>query len=437
MIISWRVPGLILLGLPLVIFFPYALTVTLWTLGVVLVALVDAGLAPNLRKLTVERFNPRSVRAHQPTEAVLHLTAPKTMRVEVRDAWQPSAQAGYPNLENHFGNRHKLTLTAGETQEVLTPLLPNRRGKLRADYVTVRAWGPLRLAGRQVSFDAPAVLDSLPAFPSLKQLPRALAKLQIAEGQALAKQRGQGTEFDSLREWVDGDDVRSIDWRATARHGESIIVRTWRPERDRHILMMLDTSRVSAVRLGDVSRLDAQMDAALLLSGVCAKANDHISLVAGSQEVRARCIRPQRDQVLSSMSQTMTDLDAEIIEADWSKLAHTINEFGNKLSLLVIFTPVEPHILEASLLPVLTALRKRTKIVIASATDPDLQAVAQDPAKLADVYTTAASIAVRENHERAISGLRAAGITVVEGTPAELPMAVVDHYLLLKSQAEL
>ncbi len=437
MIINWRTAVVVLLGLPLVIWKPYTPVVGFWVLFVLALVLLDVALAPNIRKLQVNRLQPRSVRALQPTESVIEITSAKNMQIQVRDAWQPSAQAGYPQLTKPFGNRHKVKLTAGETLRITTPLLPSRRGKLKADHITVRAWGPLQLAGRQVSYESEAVLDALPAFPSMKQLPRALAKLQIAEGQALAKQRGQGTEFDSLREWVDGDDVRSIDWRATARHSESIIVRTWRPERDRHILMFLDTSRVSAVRLADVTRLDAQMDAALLLAGVCAKANDHISLVAGSQDVRAKCIRPQRNQVLGAMSKTMTGLEAEIIEADWTKLAHSINDFGNKLSLVVIFTPVEPHVLEATLLPVLATLRKHTKILIASVTDPELAHLHERKETTRDVYTAAAAISVNEKHDRALAGLQAAGISVVEGTPDKLPMQVVDHYLLLKSQAEL
>lgn len=437
MMISWRAPVLVLLGTPLVIWIPRIETATFWSLFVVALIFLDVLLAPNLRKLSVSRQQPRTVRAFQTSASVVELVSPKKMKVQLRDAWQPSAQAGYPKLTAPYGNRHSVQLEANEPTQITTTLVPSRRGKLQADYVTVRAWGPLGLAGRQLSFAAPAVLEALPAFPSIKQLPRALAKLQIAEGQALAKQRGQGTEFDSLREWVDGDDVRSIDWRATARHGESIIVRTWRPQRDRHIMMMLDTSRVSAVRLGDVSRLDAQMDAALLLAGVCAKANDNISLIAGSQDVRAKCILPQRNRVLNVMSKTMTDLPAEIIEADWNKLAYSLNEFGNKLSLLVIFTPVEPHILEASLLPVLATLRKRTKVVIASVVDPDLAKIGESRETSKEVYTAAAAISARIDHENAISGLRTAGITVVEGTPETLPMKVVDHYLLLKSQAEL
>ncbi|MCS4485083.1 DUF58 domain-containing protein [Gleimia sp. 6138-11-ORH1] len=437
MIISWRTPVLVLLGLPLVVWKPTILTVTSWSLFVALLVLIDVLLAPNLRLLSIRREQPKTVRALQPSASIIELRSPKKMKIQVRDAWQPSAQAGYPNLEKHFGNRHTVQLLPEEPSYVETPLLPARRGKLWADHVTVRSWGPFGLGGRQLSFKTATFLEALPAFPSIKQLPRALAKLQIAEGQALAKQRGQGTEFDSLREWVDGDDVRSIDWRATARHGESIIVRTWRPQRDRHIMMLLDTSRVSAVRLGDVSRLDAQMDAALLLAGVCAKANDNISLVAGSQAVRAKCILPQRNQVLNAMSKTMTELPAEIIEADWNKLAHSLNEFGNKLSLLVIFSPVEPHILEASLLPVLATLRKRTKVLIASVIDPDLTDLTEQRNSKTDLYTAAAAISVRDDHEKALQGLRTAGISIVEGTPQSLPMKVVDHYLLLKSQAEL
>lgn len=87
--------------------------------------------------------------------------------------------------------------------------------------------------------------------------------------------RGQGTEFDSFREYVAGDDVRAIDWRATARAAD-VLVRTWRPERNRHMLMLLDTGRVSAGRVGtggaDGTRLDASIEAALLLGGLAAAA---------------------------------------------------------------------------------------------------------------------------------------------------------------------
>ena len=109
-----------------------------------------------------------------------------------------------------------------------------------------------------------------------------LAKLRELEGMTPVLIRGQGTEFDSLREYVIGDDVRSIDWRATARRGD-VVVRTWRPERDRRVVILLDTGRTSAGRVavdptasdpGGWPRLDWSMDAALLLAALAARAGD-------------------------------------------------------------------------------------------------------------------------------------------------------------------
>lgn len=86
----------------------------------------------------------------------------------------------------------------------------------------------------------------LPPFTSRKHLPSRLARLRELDGRTSVLTRGEGTEFDSLREYVPGDDTRSIDWRATARQ-TTVAVRTWRPERDRHILIVLDTGRTSAL----------------------------------------------------------------------------------------------------------------------------------------------------------------------------------------------
>ena len=145
---------------------------------------------------------------------------------------------------------------------------PARRGDLRADRRDRPLRGPLGLAARQTHpSTSPARSASLPPFESRKHLPSRLARLRELDGRAAVRVRGQGTEFDSLREYVRGDDVRSIDWRATAR-SRNVVVRTWQPERDRRVVLVLDTSRTSAGRVGDVPRLDAAMDAALLLAAL-------------------------------------------------------------------------------------------------------------------------------------------------------------------------
>src|SRR5207249_2447008 len=127
--------------------------------------------------------------------------------------------------------------------------------------------------------------------------------------------RGQGTEFDSLREYVAGDDVRSIDWRATARASD-VMVRSWRPERDRHIVLVLDTGRTSAGRVGDAPRLDAMLDAALLLAALAARAGDRVDLLAYDRRVRAAVVGSPAAELLPALVNAMATLEPELVESD-------------------------------------------------------------------------------------------------------------------------
>ncbi|WP_311519517.1 DUF58 domain-containing protein [uncultured Actinomyces sp.] len=425
MTISSRVAALVAIGIIPIVLSPTPGTLATWLLFVIVLTLVDAVLAPSPRKLQITRQAPKSVRANERSVSVIHVKgANRTMRGVLRDAWQPSAGA--------TANRHKFKLSPGESEDFSTALLPTRRGILKADAVTVRSWGPLGLAAIQTTFDLPGTIRVLPEFPSKQLLPGALAKLQQMTGQILARARGQGTEFDSLREWVDGDDQRSIDWRATAR-SKDVIVRTWRPERDRHIVMVIDTSRMSAQRLGDQTRLDANLDAALLLSAVTARAGDSISMIAADAAIRTQVIRPSRTTVLGELSSAMAPLDPALVEVDWAQIAGKLTAFGNKMSLVVLFTALDVTVLEESLLPALLNLAKHTRVVIANASDPQLHKAEED-VDIKDPYFVAATEFSRAEREKAAQALASAGITVVEAPPSKLSMAVVDHYLNLKSR---
>ena len=265
MALSGRVPLLLLLGLVPVVLRPTPGTVWLWVLAVLVLTAADWLLAPRPDVLTCTRRPIGTVRLGTPTESTLLVvnTSRRRVRARVRDAWQPTAGAA--------GNRHAVRLAADDRVVLRTPLLPRRRGDLRAVGVTLRVSGPLGLAARQETRQVPGTVRALPPFDSRKHLPSRLARLRELDGRSAVRVRGQGTEFDSLREYVRGDDVRSIDWRASAR-SPGVVVRTWQPERDRRVVLVLDTSRVSAGRVDDVPRLDSAMDAALLLAALAARA---------------------------------------------------------------------------------------------------------------------------------------------------------------------
>ena len=208
--------------------------------------------------------------------------------------------------------------------------------------MTVRSFGPLRLAARQRSFDVAGTIRALPPFESRKHLPSRLASLRQLDGRSAVRTRGQGTEFDSLRDYVEGDDVRSIDWRATARR-RNVVVRTWQPERDRRVIIVLDTSRTSAGRVGDQPRLDAAMDAALLLAALASRAGDRVDFLAGDRWLRARvAAAANRTTLLNDLVQAMAPLDPALLEASWPTLASAIADTSRRRALVVLLTPLEP-----------------------------------------------------------------------------------------------
>ncbi|GAA2127923.1 DUF58 domain-containing protein [Nocardioides bigeumensis] len=427
MAISGRVPLLLLLGVVAVLLRPQMSTTWLWLLVVVVAVVVDWALAPRPDSVALDRRPLSSVRTGYPTSTVLVAgnAGRRALHGLIRDAWQPTAGA--------TGNRHRVHLSAGDRVLLETPMVPVRRGDLRAVGVTVRLWGPLRLAARQRTREVPGALRSLPPFESRKHLPSRLLRLRELDGRAAVRVRGQGTEFDSLREYVRGDDVRSIDWRASARN-RSVVVRTWQPERDRRVVLVLDTSRTSAARVEDVPRLDSAMDAALLLAALAARAGDRVDFVAGDRRVRTRLRAAGSREVTAQLQDAMATLQPVLAEADWAGLAAAVTAMGRQRALVVLLTPLEPSAIEEGLLPVLPTLTRHHRVILASVRDPALGELTRHRRSVDEVYDAAAAEQALRRRRRTSELLSALGVDVVDTDAERLPPALADHYLMLKSK---
>ncbi len=399
--------------------------------GVLLLGIVaDLVLAGSVRSLRFTRSGATSVRLGEPVSVTLTVTNPGPRRVRgvLRDAWPPSAGASV--------TRHQIDVPAGERRPFVTPLLATRRGDRPADRVTVRSVGPLGLAARQSAHHVPFVVRVLPPFTSRRHLPARLERLRQLDGRAAVMLRGQGTEFDSLREYVAGDDVRSIDWRATARVGDTT-VRTWRPERDRHVLIVLDTGRTSAARVGDAPRLDAAMDAALLLAALAARAGDRVDLLAYDRRVRASVTGVASAGLLPALVTAMAPLEPVLVETDMRGLAGEILRRGGRHSLVVLVTGLDAAPVTEGFLPVLPALVARHRVVLASVADPRVAEMAGGRGDAAAVYSAAAAEKTRGERLHTAALLRRLGVDVVDAGPAELPPALADRYLEMKAAGRL
>ncbi|MDH6577208.1 DUF58 domain-containing protein [Kitasatospora sp. MAP5-34] len=405
------------------------------TLTVLLGVLVDLAFAAPVRTLRFVRSGDTSVRLGEPATVELTVTNParRPLRALIRDAWPPSAWRPGSAIA---GSRHTITVPAGERRRITSLLAPTRRGDHHAYRVTVRSLGPLGLAGRQGSHHVPWTVRALPPFPSRKHLPSRLARLRELDGRTSVLTRGQGTEFDSLREYLPGDDVRSIDWRASARRN-TVAVRTWRPERDRHILIVLDTGRTSAGRVGDAPRLDAALDAALLLTALATKAGDRVDLLAHDLRKRGSVIGRSPSEILPAFTNAMATLQPALLETDMRALTSTVLRMAPHRSLIVLLTGLDARPVEEGLLPHLPLLTKRHEVVLASVADPRLDELAAARGTVKDVYGAAAAEQTRADRRRTAERLTRHGVTVLDAPPAALPPALADSYLALKAAGRL
>jgi uncharacterized protein (DUF58 family) len=408
---------------------------------VALAALVvtDLALAAGTRTLRFARDGDTSARLGQPVDAVLlaHNGGRRRFRGQVRDAWAPSARAE--------PRTHAVDIPVGQQRRVVTTLQPIRRGDQHSAVVTARSIGPLGLAGRQSSHRVPWQIRILPPFLSRKHLPSRLAKLREIDGLLPVLIRGQGTEFDSLREYVVGDDVRSIDWRATARRAD-VVVRTWRPERDRRVVIVLDTGRTSAGRVGvdptagdpgGWPRLDWSMDAALLLAALASRAGDHVDFIAHDRVPRAGVYNASRTELLAQLVQAMAPLQPALVESDATATVASIQRRVRRRALLVLLTDLNASALDEGLMPVLPRLSAKHQVIVAAVADPRVDVLATGRSDPAQVYDAAAAERSRNERRAIASRLRRGGVDVVDAPPEELAPALADRYLAMKAAGRL
>lgn len=401
-----------------------------WVGLCVLLVALDVAFAASPRSVTVSRRVPKRARIGEqvPVSVAVHNHGARTLHAVIRDAWQPTA--GAPTERQH------LRIPAGERGRIAIPLLPRRRGELVSEFVMIRSRGPLGLAGRQARHSVRGAIRVLPAFSSRKHLPSRLARLRELDGNTSIQVRGQGTEFDSLREYVRGDDVRSIDWRATARAGTTML-RTWRPERDRHVVIIIDTGRTAAARVGDGTRVDASLEAALLLAALASRAGDHVHLLMYDRVVRGRVTGVDGAALLPALTDAMAPVHARLVDTDWHGAFSAVRTLTTRPSLIVVLTAQDAAESARGFLGAFPNASRATTVLVGSVTDDGIAVLARQRDSREDVYLAAAAERTLRDAENVADAVRRAGGEAIAADPEDLPPRIADRYLELKAAGRL
>ena len=323
-----------------------------------------------------------------------------------------------------------------DPNEAVAPLLASvtarRRGRHTLPPPAVRVTGPLSLGSWSHSADGPKEVTVYPDMPAARRL-----AVLVREGKLRdIRDRGPlgiGTDFESIRDYLPDDDVRRINWAATARTGRPMS-NQYRVEQDRDVVCVIDCGRLMAAPLGDRTRLDAAVDAATAVAVVADVSGDHSGVVAFDSGIR-RELRPRRAGGLLVV-RSIFDLEAADVESDYELAFRTVG--SSKRSLVIVFTDIFEESAARPLIDAVPVLARHHHVIVASATDVELAAIlASDPVSREDVLTAVVAAEVLEARARVARALQQAGAEVVEAPPSALGAECVRRYLRAKARARL
>ncbi len=351
------------------------------------------------------------------------------VRMAVRDLAAPSLRPDPALVDARF--------PPGATT-VSYRLRPTRRGSFDLGPITVRAYGPLGLAGRQRTLARPSRLKVYPALEGRRQVEGRLRRDRRMDlGAGAAWIRGGGLEFDSLREYHPDDEFRRINWRATARSPHPVS-NVYREDRHQTVLLLLDAGRPMAGTVGPAPRFEHALDAAVAVATASTMIGDRVGAFAFASTVVAsappRAGRPQIGRIVDAMYDVQPGLSASAYrEAIGSVLGR-----HQRRAFLVLFTDLADEAALDSLVEAIPALARRHLVLVAQVADPEVERLARTlPATAEEAFAKAAAAVTLGRRARGAERLSRAGATVVDRPPGELAPAVVRAYLRAKAMVKL
>jgi uncharacterized protein (DUF58 family) len=378
------------------------------------------------KALRVERRVPRRVSLGAEGEATLHVHngGTRAVRLQITD--------DLPAILVRVGDDvRELVVGAGREERASYRFRADRRGDEEIGDVHLRVAGPLGLAWSQRRVPKSDPIRVQPGVAELRRY-RLLGlhnRLRDAGFRAI-RQRGEGGSFESLREYVRGDDPRTMDWKASARRGQ-MIVRQFQVERRQNVMIAIDAGRLMTQKIGGQERLDYALTAALLLADVAALHGDLVGLLVFSDRV-THYLPPSRAS-LSRMADALGEVHAKMVEpnypAAFTYLAHQLR----RRSLLVMFTDIIDARASSALVAHLGRAAERHLPIAVAIRNPELEAVAAlDARDEADVFRRAAAEELLQARAAALAAMQRTGVLVADTRPTDAVPAVVNRYLDVK-----
>jgi uncharacterized protein (DUF58 family) len=398
-----------------------ALFLPLWVAALALLALAGAVAVDALSARSrpeVRRELPHVMTRGDPGRLAVTLPEALPGKVRVRQPLPPDVLLDPSEAEGGLDSR----------------LVGRRRGRHPLPPVALRVEGPLGLGCWYHEAAGEAELLVYPDLPAARRLAQAVRQGRFREvGQRPRGPLGLGVEFESIREYQPDDDIRQVNWAATVRLGRPMS-NQYRVEQDREVVCVVDAGRLMSAPLGDRTRLDAALDVVAAVCAVADELGDRSGALAFDDEVR-RSLPPRR-RGARDVVHALFDLEPRPVDADYELAFRSVG--GLKRAFVLVLTDLLDPAAARPLVEAVPVLARRHAVAVASARDPDLEALAaKEPQAVADVFATTVALDVLDARAEAAAAIRRAGAEVIEASPERLSAACVSAYLRAKARARL
>lgn len=401
---------------------------------IVLIALVltDAAMAPRVAQLVVSRemATRLSMGAENRVGWQLRNLSPHPIHFELLDDL-PATFAASPAVVRGV-------ISAQSHTSVFYQVRPTRRGLHRVGDVHLRFRSLLGLLVKQARFTLATEVRVYPNVLGLARHELAARKHRLAElGLTPKALRGEGKDFESLRDYVPGDNPIDIAWKATARRGR-IITRNYQAERSQNVLVVLDCGRLMTTEVAGITRLDHAINAALLLSYVTVKQGDYIGLLAFSNDVETYLPPVRGRAALGRMNEALYRLEPRPCEANYERACQFLALRHRKRSLIVIVSDVVDNDASSTLLAYAARFARYHLPLCVTLKNLDVERLANaEPRDESAPFTQAVALDLLHRRRIALEEMRRAGVDVLDVAPTELGPRLITRYLELKHRVRI
>lgn len=342
----------------------------------------------------------------------------------------------YPSDFKGIPLPYPLTLPPDREEEVHYTVTPQHRGEFTWGDIQVQQRSPWGLVWSNWTVPCAQTVAVYPDLIGLRSLSIRLA-LQ-STGSIRQKQRiGIGTEFAELREYGSGDDLRFIDWKATARRSQPLI-RVLEPEREQTLIILLDRGRLMTARVKGLNRFDWGLNATLSLALAGIRRSDRVGIGVFDRNMHTWIAPTRGEQHLQRIIETLTPIQPVFLESDYLGAVSTVVKQQHRRALVVVITDIVDSTASAELLSALMRLRPRYLPFAVTLRDPqvDVQAHTFQP-EVVDAYSRAVALDLLAQRQVAFTRLKQAGVMVLDAPANQMTEPLVDAYLRVKTKSRL